>query len=200
MRDRDSGEDVKAIWQSQPTGASVMTLQLIRSKARGLRAKTRRQLLGTITGPLAAGFFYLFGIRVFPGLGHILHPLFAVAVVWSVVGLYFLNRGMWSRVMPGDAGLRTGLEFCRGEVERRSQLLQRVLLWSFGPVLLAIATFVVGLAKMATEARGIFPNGLPFLSLVVLWIFGYFAGRVREQRELKREIDELDDLERSNSR
>lgn len=36
--------------------------------------------------------------------------------------------------------------------------------------------------------------------MVVAWIFGYFVMRVREQRELKREIDELNDLESDNSR
>ena len=125
-----------------------------------------------------------------------LHPLFAFALAWSLVGLYFLNRGMWSTVMPGDAGLSTGLEFCREEIERRRYLLRRVLLWSLGPVLLAIGTFVLALAMIGTKDRGLFPNGLPFLALVVAWIFGYFVMRAREQRELKREIDELNDLER----
>ena len=46
-----------------------MTLKLIRSKARELQAKTRRKLLGTVAGPLAAAFFYAFGIREFAPLG-----------------------------------------------------------------------------------------------------------------------------------
>jgi hypothetical protein len=200
MRDELPIDDLKVIWQNQPTGTSAMTVKLIRSKARELRAKTRRQLLGTVAGPLAAAFFYAFGIREFPPLEHVLHPLFAFALVWSLVGLYFLNRGMWSTVMPGDAGLSTGLEFCRGEIERRRYLLRRVLLWSLGPVLLAIGTFILALAMIGTKDRGLLPNGLPFLALVVVWIIGYFAIRMREQRDLKREIDELNDLERDNSR
>jgi hypothetical protein len=200
MRDELPRDDVKAIWQNQPTGTATITMKLIRSKARGLQAKTRRHLLGTLAGPLGAVFFYAFAIREFPALEHVLHPLFAFALVWSLVGLYFLNRGMWSTVMPGDAGLSTGLEFCRGEIERRRYLLRRVLLWSLGPVLLAIGTFILALAMIGTKDRGLFPNGLPFLALVVVWIFGYFVKRVREQSELKREIDELNDLERDNSR
>ncbi|MBI1897590.1 MAG: hypothetical protein HYS04_13855 [Acidobacteria bacterium] len=186
--------DLKAVWQNQPTGTPTMTLKLIRSKARELQAKTRRQLLGTLAGPLAAAFFYAFGIREFPRLQHVLHPLFAFALVWSLVGLYFLSRGMSSTVMPGDAGLSTGLEFCSREIERRHYLLRRVLLWSFGPVLLAIGTFILALAMIGSREGGLFPNGLPFLALVVVWIFGYFVMRLREQRELKREIDELNDL------
>lgn len=199
MCDELPRDELKAIWQSQPPGTSTMTMKLIRSKARDLQAKTRRQLLGTVAAPLAAAFLYAFGIRGFPALEHVLHPLFAFTLVWSLVGLYFLNRGMWSTVMPGDAGLRTGLEFCRGEIERRRYHLRRVLLWSLGPVLLAIGTFILALAMIGTEDRRLFPNGLPFLALVVVWILGYFVMRAREQRELKRELDELNDLEKNNA-
>ena len=177
-----------------------MTMKLIRSKARDLQGKTRRQLLGTVAAPLAAAFLYAFEIGEFPALEHVLHPLFAFTLVWSLVGLYFLNRGMWSTVMPEDAGLSTGLEFCRGEIERRRYLLRRVLLWSLGPVLLAIGTFILALAMTGTKDRGLFPNGLPFLALVVVWILGYFVMRAREQRELKRELDELNGLEKDNGR
>ena len=98
--------------------------------------------------------------------------------------------------MPGDAGLSTGLEFCRREIERRRHLLRRVLLWSFGPVLLAIGTFILALAMVGGRDRGIFPNAMPFMTLVVIWIARYFVIRMREQRELQREIDKLSDIER----
>ena len=196
MPDESFGSDLKTVWQNQPGGTSTMTLKLVRSRARELRAKTRRQLLGTAAGPLAAAFFYGFGVRAFAPLQQALHALFAFALVWSLAGLYYLNRGMWSTVMPGDAGLSTGLEFCRGEIERRRRLLRGVLLWSFGPVLLAIGTFILALTMFRTNGSGLVPNGLPFLALVVVWIFGYFAMRLRERRMLEREIAELNDLER----
>jgi hypothetical protein len=195
MPDGQSSDDLKGIWQNQPAGTSTMTLKLIQSKARELRAKTRRKVLGTLAGPLAVAFCYVFAIRAFPQQGRLL-PMFAGALVWSLIGLYFLNRGMWSAVMPGDAGLRTGLEFCREEIERRRNLLGRLLLWSLGPILLALATLVLALAMVGANGRGLLPNGLPFLTLVVVWIISYFVVRAREQRELEREIEELDDLAR----
>jgi hypothetical protein len=67
-----------------------------------------------------------------------------------------------------------------------------------GPILLALATFILGLAAIGTGNRGLFPNGLPFLALVVVWILSYFVIRKREFRELKHEIDELNDLERDD--
>jgi hypothetical protein len=192
------GDDPMALWQTQPMEISTMPLKQIRSKARELQSKTRRKLTGLVVGPLAAAFLYAFAIREFSSLGQVLHPLFASALVWSFAGLYFLNHGMRSNEFPGDAGLSTGLEFCREEIDRRRKLLRRVLLWSMGPILLALATFMLGLATIGTKGRGLVPKGLPFLALVVAWIFGYFVMREREFRELKHEIDELNDLERDN--
>jgi hypothetical protein len=151
-----------------------------------------------LSGPLAAGLFYAFGMKSFPALGPVLQPLFAVALAWSLAGLYFLNRGMWSAMMPEDAGLSTGLEFCRREIDRQRDLVRRVLLWSLGPIMLAIGTFILALAMVSTKDTGLIPNGLPFLIAIVVWIFAYFNIRLREQRELQREIDELNDIEKEN--
>jgi len=192
MRDDFPEKDPRTIWQNQPTEPSVMTLDTVRKKVRELHVKTRRQLLGNFAVPIIIAAFYAFGRKHFPGL----QPLFAFAIAWSLAGLYFLNRGMWSEPMPGDAALSTGLEFYRREIERRRYLIRRVLLWSFGPVLLAIGTFIVALAKIGGRDRPIFPNALPFLTLVLIWIAAYFVIRIREQRELQREIDALDKIER----
>jgi hypothetical protein len=37
---------------------------------------------------------------------------------------------------------------------------------------------------------------MPFLTLVVVWIAAYLVVRMRDQRKLRREIDELNDIER----
>ena len=76
-----------------------------------------------------------------------------MALAWSLAGLYFLNRGMWAVAMPGDAALTTGLEFCRREIERQRDLLRRVLLWSFGPIMLAIGTLILALTMVGMRAR-----------------------------------------------
>jgi hypothetical protein len=60
--------------------------------------------------------------------------------------------------------------------------------------MLVISTFVVALAMVSTKERGMFPNGLPFLALVVVWIVSWFVIRLREQRELQRELADLDEL------
>jgi hypothetical protein len=64
--------------------------------------------------------------------------------------------------------------------------------------MLAIATFVLALVMVSTRERGIIPNGLPFLILMVVWIVSWFAVRLNEKRGLQREIDELKDIEMEN--
>jgi FtsH-binding integral membrane protein len=195
----DSPENgARTVWMNQPTEAPKMISKLIEQRSCELRARTRRKLIGTVAGPLAAGFFYAFSMIEFPALRQVLQPPFAFAVAWGLAGLYFLNRGMWSAVMAGDVGLNRGLEVCRQEIERQRDLVRRSLVWSFGPLILAVATFVLALAMVSTRERGIFPNGLPFLVLMVVWIVSWFVIRFREQRGLQREIDELKDIEMEN--
>ncbi len=175
-----------------------MTLETIRRKARELHAKTRRELLGNIAAPLA--------VIVFSGLGAAIfnNPMqrtaFALALAWALAGQYSLHRGMWSATLPGDAALTTGLEFYRREIERRRYLFRRVLQWSFGPVFLAIGALLLPIVTGGIAERGVFRNMIPFLTLLALWIGGFFVVRMRQQRELQREIDELNDIERDNRR
>jgi len=198
MPDDLSGNGPKNIWLNQPKETSTVTIKLIQQKSRDLRTRTRRKLLGTIVGPLGIGLFYAVSMKEFAPLQKMLQPMFAVAFLWSVVGLYFLNRGMWSVNAPADMGFSTGLDFCRREISRQRDLVRRILLWLFGPLLLSIGTFILALAMVSTAERSIFPNGLPFLILLVIWIAAYFIIRLREQRELQREFDELNDIEREN--
>jgi hypothetical protein len=192
----DSPENgVRTIWMNQPTEKPAMISKLIEQRSRKLRENTRRKLFGTVAGPLAAGVLYAYSMKEFPALRQVLQPSFAFAIAWGLAGLYFLNRGMWSAVMPEGVGLNTGLEVCRLEIERQRDLVRRLLVWSFGPAMLAVATFVLALAMASTRERGMFPNGLPFLILMVVWIVSWFAIKLREEHGLQREIDELKDFE-----
>jgi MFS family permease len=195
----DSPENsVKTIWLNQPTEKPTMISKLIEQRSRELRTRTRRGLMGTVTAPLAAGIFYALSMKAFPALRQVLQPPFLFAVAWGLAGVYFLNRGRWSAAMPGDRGLKTGLEACRLEIERQRDLQRRVLVWSFGPIMLTVATFILALALISPRGRGIFPNGLPLLIVLVVWIVLFFVLRSREQRKLQREIDELKEIEMEN--
>jgi preprotein translocase subunit YajC len=65
-------------------------------------------------------------------------------------------------------------------------------------MLLAIGALILALVMVSTTDRGLIPNGVAFLILVVVWIVAYFAIRLREQRTLQRELDELIEMERES--
>ena len=188
--------DPKKIWQSQPVEPSVMTIHLLRRRVRELHAKTRKQLVGSLVMPIVIVGLYIYAIKQF----HypVVQWLFALAIAWSLAGVYFLNRGMWAAAMPGDAALSTGLEFYRREVERRCDLFRRVLWCSVLPIILFIGTFTLALAKGIAFNSKTLPKAMPFFTLVVVWIGALFILRMREQRDLRREIGELNEIEKEN--
>jgi hypothetical protein len=202
MPNDSPGNDPRTIWQRQPTEPSAMTLEEIRQRVQELHAKTRQELLRNVGVPFVIIAWSSFGIKQFPQPG--LRSLFAFAIVWSLAGLYFLHRGMWSAMLPGDAALSTGLESYRREVERRRSVSGRIMLWGFGPVVFAVATLIAVILSLGTGSGVPLKEGLlkitPFLTLLSIWFVGFFAIRMRQQRELQREIDELDDIESANGR
>jgi hypothetical protein len=199
MRNDSTSIDPKTIWQSQPTEPSIMTLEIIRQKTRELHAKTGWDLIKSIAGPLIAAAICAFGIR-FPH--PVLRAVFAFSFAWSLTGQYFLHRRMWSPALPADAALSTGIESYRREVERRRFLFGRFMLWHLGPVIFAIATLIVLLLSLGFGSgmllKGTLLRMSPFLALMAVWIVSIFVIRMRQQRELQREIDDLDNIERAN--
>src|SRR5580658_4366462 len=103
MRDDFPESDPRKIWQDQPKEISTVTLKMIHMKVRDLHTKTRRNLWGIWAGPLAVGGLSAFGMKLVHGVFPALEAAFVVAIVWSLAGVYFLSRGMWSEAMPGDA-------------------------------------------------------------------------------------------------
>jgi hypothetical protein len=205
MRNDSSGNDPRTIWQNQPTETSAMTLEKMRQKTQELHAKTRWDLIKSISGPLIVIVICGFGIRF---LDPMLRALLAFAIAWSLTGQYILHRGMWPAPLPGDAALSTGLESYRREVERQRSLFGRFMLWQFGPLMFAIATLILLILTLGIGNRGMPLNGAiltgallkmsPFLTLMAIWIVSFFVIRMRAQRQLQREIDELNEIERAN--
>ena len=195
--DLNSG-DPKLTWQNQPKEESKVSFLFIRQKARDLHAKTRRHVLATFAAPLVVAFFYVLCIKQFPNLETVLHPLFAFALAWSIAGLYFLNRESRPGTLPADAGFSTGLEFCRSEIRRRQNYFRRDLLWSLGPILLAMGTLLMALVIVLGPA--LFVRAAPVTLLAGAWIAAYLFTRVRRQRELQRELQDLGEIEIENNR
>ena len=82
MQNNSPENGVRTIWLNQPTEKPTMISKLIEQRSRTLRAKTRRGLIGTVAGPLVAGFFYAYSMKAFPALRQVLQPSFAFALAW----------------------------------------------------------------------------------------------------------------------
>jgi hypothetical protein len=199
MRDDLPGNDPRTIWQNLPAEPSKMTLEKIRQKARELHARTRRELLSGII--IAALVVTVSGYCIAWAKDPVVRVLFAFAIAWAFAGQYFVQRGMWSATLPGDAASSTGLEFYRQEVERRRHLFRRVLQWSFGPVILSIGAWILAIVMIGLR-NNLNPSVkmIPFFTMLAIWIVSVILLRLRARGQLRREIDELNDLERTNKK
>jgi len=196
MANDSSGNDPKSIWQSQPRGISTVTLEkMIRRRAGKLHRKAIRERLGSIAGPLCTVAFSVFGIAL--AYNPMQLAAFAIAVAWSVAGMYVLNRGTWQGRLAEDAALATGVEFCRREIERGIYVQRQFLLWVFAPIVLAVCAFVAPHLASGLRDRAL-AKSIPFFSLFTLWVILLFVFRRLRWKELRCEIEELNDIEKEN--
>ena len=163
-----------------------MTLDEIRRRVRSLHSKTRKDLIQNIV--VTAGVVLLAAFGVGRGAGPLRQAGYAVVVVWALAGLFFLSRGMWN----AEPGAATGIALYRQEIERRRSLFHHVMRWSFGPMVLGLAVFILDLN---IRAGGLYPKAAPFLILAAAWIVAFFYMRRDEAHRLRREIESLNRLE-----
>jgi len=201
MPNDSSANDLKTIWQNQPTEPSKMTLVMIRHKTQQLQAGTRRALLKEIAASVFLISFY--GVGIWWVHGIVLRAAFALAIAWTLAGQYFVERGRLSESLQLDVSLNTSLQSYRREVERRRYLSGRFLLWSFGPAVLAIGALSTYLLTLiwnhGTWSHEYLMSTMPFFTLLGLWFVGVFVLRMRHQRELQREINQLNEVESSSN-
>jgi hypothetical protein len=196
MQDDLRDDNLKTIWQNQPMEPVKMTLEEFQKRARELRAKTRRELRANVAIALIVFAISGFGILHTHYLG--VRLVFGLSIAWALAGQYLIHRGMWSATPPGDAAL-SGQGFYRQQLEQRLSLFRRILQWSFGPVVLSITTLILVLAGIARNQSQSVERVIPFCTVFAIWIIALFVLRSRSQRELRQEIDELNQMEKTSS-
>ena len=196
MPNDSSTNDPKTIWQNQSTEPSKMTLVLIQQKTQQLHTKTRHELLTGVALSLFIATISVFGIWWVHGVA--LRAVFALAIVWTLAAHYFVNRESRSDSASSEVSLNTTLQSYRREVERQRYLSSRFLVWSFGPAVLAVSALSVHLLAIAWT-HGYLRKTVPFFTLLGVWFVVVFVIRMRQQRNLQREIEQLNEVERSNN-
>jgi Flp pilus assembly protein TadB len=187
--------DPKSIWQNQPTEPFKMTERMIRRKTQQLHRKTRRELLNSIVVSVFVVGLSIFGIMRVHGAA--MRGIFVLTIGWTLAAQYFVYRGSLADSKQSDVSLNTSLRSYRREVERQRSLSSSFLVWSFGPIMLAGGS-MSALLLAVVRPHGFLPNTIPFFTLLGSW-FIVFVIRMQEQRDLQREIDELNEIERSNN-
>lgn len=117
---------------------------------------------------------------------------FAAVIAWAVVSLYWFRRRIWRRnpARP-DAIAATGLEYYRKELEQRRDHLRNAWLWH-GPLFLACMVLIVVLMGKAFPGSARLRSVLPLVVLLAVWTVFGLTRRLRQARELQREIDEIE--------
>ena len=186
--------DLREIWRSQPTAPMEMKMGIHRlhQRASDLQSGNRRELLNSLIVAVAIAAGSIYG-SVWTDIP-VARASFAVAAAWVLIGQFFLHR-VKRQASPEDAGLRTSLESCRRELERRIQFDRGVQFWLGGPLILAFGAllgmlvFAVGgkaaLLKMSTIVPG----------LLVAWALAMVILRQSQEREYQRAIADLDRME-----
>jgi fatty acid desaturase len=196
MPDKTPENDLREIWRSQSTEPMEMKLgsHRLRQRAKDLRSKSRRELLNSIVFAvlIAAGSVYGCIWTDYP----VARALFAVTAAWVLIGQFFLHRTKRQASPPEDAGLRTSLDSCRRELERHIRFDRGAFLWLQGPLFLAFGT-LVGMLVFAVGGKGLLVKmAAPCLALLVVWALCMVVFRRNQQREFRRAIEELDQIER----
>lgn len=196
MPDETPESELREIWRSQPTEPMEMKLgsHRLRQRAGELRSKNRRELLNSIVLALliAAGSLYGSIWTDYP----LARASFAATAAWVLIGQFFLHRTKRQPWRPEDAGLRTSLDSCRRELQRQIRFDRGVHLWLGGPLLLAFGT-LIGTLVVAVGGKGMLVKMAgPVLALLVVFAFGMVVFRRSQEREFRRAIEELDQIER----
>ena len=182
MGDLTRGRELQALWQSQPSTASPISVEQLRERAqRHERIIGRRNLREYVAAALVVAWFSVV-IWVWPSTMIRIGSGLSITAALLVAGL--LHR--WGSVtpLPADLGLRSALEFHRLQLERQRDLLRAVWWWYVLPFVPGFLVLEVGYVQQRVG---------PTWRVVVLGVFAaavmvgihllnrYAANRIQER-------------------
>jgi hypothetical protein len=190
MSDQPEAKDPGALWRGQPEEKLAVNLEhIVNRRTQELYSSTRSEILTSIGAALL--FIGVMAWRFAPNYGPFQEVGFAAVIAWVVISVFLFRRRIWREHSRPDAVVVTGLEYYRKELERRRDHLRNAWVWH-GPLLLAFTILIAGLRGKAFSGFQPLRNVLPLIILLVAWTgFGLWC-RLRQAKELQREIDEIE--------
>ena len=191
MSDQTRAKDPGAIWRDQPEEQLAMNLeQIVNRRTEELHSSTRSEILMSMGAALL--FVGVVAWRFAPAHDRLLELGFATVIAWVAISLYrFRHRIRQGDRSRPDTAAATGLEYYRKELERRRDHLRNAWLWH-GPLFLACMILLAVLMGKAYQGFERLRSVLPLVVLLAVWTGFGLTRRLRQARELQREIDEID--------
>jgi hypothetical protein len=186
----DEFSDPKKIWQNQPTEATKMSLDEIRSKAR--RVQRRAQAAAILWVVIGLALCVAFAHSFVKDQGLLLRIGWGILSLWSLYGAYHAYKWIWPGSLAEDGTLRTSVDSYRSELERQRDYGLHI--WRRSGLtfcFLGLAFVVLPPIIKALATPRLLKNAVPFFVLLLLWFIAFYFQRKRGQRRLQREIDEL---------
>jgi len=191
MPDETRAKDPSALWRGQPEEKIAVNLEhIVNRRTEELYSSNRSEILMSIGAALL--FVGVMAWRFAPSYDPLQEVGFAAVIAWVVISLYWFRRQIWRREPSRpDAAAATGMDYYRKELEQRRDHLRNAWIWH-GPLFLACA--ILFATAMGRTYSGFRPlrNVLPLVLLLGIWTGLGLVRRLRQARELQREIDGIE--------
>jgi len=185
MRD----DDLRKLWQQQPTPRLALSTEALRKKATSFRL---HRSLGDLSRVLAFGFMAVFFAYVafrrygweLPG---VLAKIGAMGMAAGAVVSIYQVRKFWTRAVPAESASTPLLAFHVEELGRRRDLLMNF--WKL-VILPPIPGLLLIMTEVALRPGNPVPMLLPAVAMLALAVMSSLMNR-RRARRLQRDIDAL---------
>jgi hypothetical protein len=185
-------DDLRNVWQNQPTEVRTMSAELMRYKAQQQYQRGRFQAQASIA--LGIALCALFAWSCARAQELITRIGWGLLSLWCLWFAYQVYRWIWPEELAENAPTGPSLEFYRRELERRTRFARHNWLRA-GLPLCFLGLGLVVLPPLIRSPR-LTPNALPFFTLLIAWFVAYLYQSSRNRRKLQREIEELRAFER----
>jgi hypothetical protein len=171
--------------------------RIVNRRARELYSRTRAEVITSLAAPVL--FIAVVAWRFGFTNDRLVRWGFALIVTWIAISLYAMRRRIWGPREPApDAAAAASMDYYRHELQERRDHLRSLWLWH-GPMLLACIVFLGAVLARVWPVYRHMLNALPFIALLLAWSVLNLWQRRRQAMELQRELDELDQLRRSET-
>jgi hypothetical protein len=192
-------DDARSIWQSQPSQPAFPSSEEIRRRAEALQSKNRwSALTWIVTGLALSVWFGRYVVVTQPTMARIGYGILAL---WGLYGAFHAYKWIWPRAVAPAGPVDATRDFYRRELERKRDYARNIWWRSGLPIgFMGVAFLLVPPLIKVMDRPLMLLNAAPFFALLGIWIVLFIVFKRRSDRQLQRELDELNAGERKVER